>query len=287
MGIFDNIVGALRDTNEAAHGARLKRDVFTTLDLVHAAGPTIETESLRLYLDLQRQILAKCESWSRDGKLKVAAQLQSKARENKDFDIGQAYGYYLASAFVESMARESPDAKMTFLHLGTIAEEIEKQLNQQVQSQKSRRKTPDTFSMVDVCMTGILTATFWPPSGERTTEDFMPKLEELPLDGKILIVCVAFGVADAIGQKTGQSQAATLATMTAFLGQKLNYVEHAIPGIIRDLMTHSGKPGTKKYDYIRLGGRAAISLMDDPDDLEPLSECGFKVREILDASFLW
>jgi len=287
MGIFDNIVGALRETSEAAHGARLKRDVFMTLDLVHVAGPAIETESLRLYLDLQKEILAKCDSWSRDGKLKVAAQLQRKARDNKDFDIGQAYSYYLASAFIESMARDSPDAKMTFLHLGTIAVEIEKQLNRQVQTRSARRESPDTFGMTDICMTAILTATFWPPSGEKATEDFMPKMEDLPLDGKILIVCVTFGVMDAVAQRTGQSETATLATMTAFLSQKMNYVEHVIPGIVRDLIAHSGKPGTKKYDYIRLGGRAALSILDNPNDLEPLSECGFKIRELLDASFLW
>ena len=257
------------------------------MELINSAGPAIETESLRLYLDLQKQILEKCNSWSRDGKLKVARQLQSTARENKDFDIGKAYGYYLASAFVESMVRESPDAKMTFLHLGTIAVEIEKQLNLQVQRRSSRKETPDLFNMADVCMTAILTATFWPPSGERSTADFMPKMEELSLDGKVILVCVAFGVIDAIGQQTDQSQTATLATMTAFLSQRLNYVEHAIPTIVRDLMNHSGKPGTKKHDYIRMGGQAALALCRNPDDLDPLSECGFKIRELLDASPFW
>lgn len=128
MGFLDKAWSTLKETNENAHGARLKRDTFATLELLHAAGPAIETQSLLLYAKLQEDIMEKCKSWSRDGRLKMADVLQAEARKHKDFDIGQAYGYYLASAFLESMARESLDANMVFVHLGVVAEEVRKQL---------------------------------------------------------------------------------------------------------------------------------------------------------------
>lgn len=288
MGILGNIVGALRETNENAHGARLRKDVFQTLELIHAAGPSIERESFSLYLRLQQEILDNCRSWSRDGRLKIASQLQAKARENKDFNIGQAYGYFLASAFAESMARESPDAKMVFLHLGTIAIEIEKQLDKQNKNRNEEIEKSGSFGMVDACMVGILSAAFCSSGNEESTEDFTPMMENLPLDDKVLIVCVVFGVIDAIGQCTQQSQSSTLATVAAFLARKLHYSEQSIPVILRDLMLHSEKPETKKYEYIRLGGRTAFSVYNNPDNFESSTkECGLKMREISNTSIFW
>lgn len=136
MGFFDKAWAAVKETNESAHGARLKRDTFATLELLHAAGPDVETEGLLLYARLQEDIMEKCKSWSRDGRLKMADQFQAEARKHKDFDISRSYGYYLASAFLESMVRESLDAQMTFLHLGTVAEEVRKQLAIQTRVQK-------------------------------------------------------------------------------------------------------------------------------------------------------
>ena len=133
MGIFENIVGALKETNEAAHGARLKKDVFATLDLLHRSRSDVETEGLMLFLKLQRQTMAECHSWSRDGFLKAASQLQAEAKKHKDFEIGKACGYYLASAFCECMGRESVEAKMVLTHLELVVDQISTQLDSQIQ----------------------------------------------------------------------------------------------------------------------------------------------------------
>lgn len=287
MGILNNIVGALKDTNEAAHGSRLKKDVFATLDLLHRAGPEVETEGLMLFMQLQEQILSECKSWSREGHLKIANQLQADARKRKDFEIGRACGYYLASAFAECMVRDSPEAKLTLVHLGVVAAELEKQIAAQSQKSRIKKSTPDIFGMADLCMTSVLTAAFWPPNGERSTDDFMPRLEELTLDGKVIVVGVAFGIIDGIGQRIGATDAETLACAAAFLSSKLYYEEAAIATIVKDMMAHSSRPGSNKYDYISLGGRAASAICADPNDLGPLSDCGFKVREWLDAIVLW
>ncbi|GEM_PF-3474413 len=284
MGILDNIANVFNETNENAHGARLKKDVFLTLELLHKAGPEIEAESLMLYAKLQKDILGQCKSWSRDGQLKIANQLQAEARKNKDFDIGKAYGYYLASAFTESMVRNSLDARMTFSHLGVVAIEIDKQLVRQTKSEKPK---PDAVKMADLCMTGILMGAFWPLQGEERTEDFFPKIDELTLDGKVIIAGVAFGVLDAITQKMELNQEESLGCMAAFFSEKLYYDNVAIPVVLQDLMRHSQRPGSKKYDSISLGGKAAHALSKNPDDLKPLSKCDFDVREMLDAISLW
>ena len=284
MGIFNNIANAFYETNENAHGARLKKDVFLTLDLLHKAGPEIETESLMLYATLQKDVLGKCKSWSRDGQIRIANQLQAEARKNQDLDIGKAYGYYLASAFTESMVRDSIDARMTFAHLGAVANQIDKQL---VRQPKIENPKFDAAKMADLCMTGILMAAFWPLQGEERTEDFFPKIDELTLDGKVIVAGVAFGVLDSITQKMKLNQEESLGCMAAFFSEKLYYDNAAIPVVLQDLMRHSQRPGSKKYDSISLGGKAAHSLSKNPDDLEPLTKCGFDVREMLDAISLW
>jgi len=284
MGFFTSLKNAASHANEEAHGARLKKDVSLTLELLHKAGPEIEAESLMLYAKLQKDILGNCKSWSRDGQIKIANQLQAEARKNKDFDIGKAYGYYLASAFAESMVRDSIDARMIFTHLGVVAIEIEKQFVRQTKSEESK---PDAVKMADLCMTGILMAAFWPLQGEERTEDFFPKLDELTLDGKVIIAGVAFGVLDAITQKMELNQEESLGCMAAFFSEKLYYDNAAIPVVLQDLIRHSQRPGSKKYDSISLGGKAAHALSKNPDDLEPLSKCGFDVREMLNTISLW
>lgn len=284
MGILDNIVSAFNETNENAHGARLKKDVFLTLELLHKAGPAIETESLMLYANLQKDVLRKCKSWSRDGQIKIANQLQAEARKDKDFDIGRSYGYYLASAFTESMVRDSMDAKLTFAHLGIIAIEIEKQIADQ---NKSATPKPDPVRMADLCMTGILMTAFWPSKGETSTKDFVPQINELTLDGKMIIAGVAFGVLDAITQNLQLNQAASLACMAAFFSGNLCYEDDAIPVVLKDLMIDSQKHGSKKYDSIILGGKAAHALSKDPDNLKPLSDFGFDVCDMLNAVSIW
>jgi hypothetical protein len=287
LGLFDNIVGALRETNEAAHGARLKSDTFATLDLLHRAGPKVETQGLQQYLKLFDHVMANCQSWSRDGRLRVAAQFQAEARKNKDFDIGKAYGYYLASAFLECMARESPDAKLTFVHLGVVAEEVRKQLSEQTRKVSSSRDAPDILPIVDTCMACILGAAFWPATDEKTTGDFCSRIAELTEDGQIIIVSVAFGLLDGVARLAKLEQAETLACMAVFLSSHMGYPEDVIPPILKDLMAHSGMPITKKYTYISMGGEAAFAFLNKMEDVRPLVECGFEIRKLLDAIVLW
>ncbi len=93
MGLLDDITRAVREANEGAHGARLKRDVFLTLELIGKSPQEIKAGSLQRFLSLREKILTNCQSWSREGKLKVAAQLQKRAREHKDLNVAEAYGY--------------------------------------------------------------------------------------------------------------------------------------------------------------------------------------------------
>ena len=287
MGLFDNIVGALKETNEAAHGARLKSDTFTTLEILHRAGSKVETQGLQQYLRLFDDIMGNCDSWSRDGQLKVAAQLQAEARKNKDFDVGKACGYYLASAFLECMARDSPDAKLTFVHLGVVAEAVRKQLSEQVRSVPSSGGSPDILPIVDKCMGCILGAAFWPVSSERTTGDFRARIAELTEDGQVIIVSVAFGLLDGIARLAKLDQTETLACMAVFLSQHLGYSDDEMAAILKDLMAHSSRTATKKYAYICMGGVAAVTFLDNMDEVGPLVECGFEIRKLLDAIVLW
>ena len=282
MGIFENIVGAMKETNEAAHGARLKKDVFATLDLLHQSRPDVETEGLMLYLKLQRQILLECHSWSRDGFLKAAGQLQAEAKKHKDFEVGKACGYYLAGAFCECMGRESVEAKMVLTHLDSRARELPADSRTSSPRKPAAGHRPDMLEMVDKCMTGVFIALFWPVKDERSANDFVPRMRELTDGGREAIVGVAFGLIDGLCQKAGFDQAETLAIAAVFMGGTLTFTEEAVPAILKDMMAESAT-----NEYVALGGKAAFDFAMDPTSLKSLSDCGFEVRKRIDASPLW
>jgi hypothetical protein len=134
-----------------------------------------------------------------------------------------------------------------------------------------------TASIIHICMTGILISAFWPPSDEKSTEDFVPRMKS-----RKVICSVAFGVIDALGQRLQSNQAEMTACLAAFLWSKLRYEEAAVAFIIKELTEHSGKPGTDIYDYILIGGKAASAFFSSPETkLDTLTDAGIEIRPLL------
>lgn len=192
----------------------------------------------------------------------------------------------LGSAYLESMVRECADAQLTHLHLETIAGAVVQKPNEKSQSIGMQSKPPVLLEMADLCMTAILTAAFWPvrwPNKMETIADFSPRFTPLPVEGKVVIVSIAFGVVDAIAQRNSMSEAEALAAMTIILDKGLSYKKSAVPKILRTLMDATKDQSSIKFSYITQGGKAASAFCNDPKDLAPLIQCGVSIRPLIEA----
>ena len=126
MGLFDAFSSAVHDANDAAHAARLKLDTDRTLAMVRGMPPAVGGEALHLFLNLRANTRTQWDRWSLDGKVKAAKSLQDEARKHRDFDLGKACGFFLASAWLESSVRRSAAAAEVFDSLERLAADLER-----------------------------------------------------------------------------------------------------------------------------------------------------------------
>ncbi|CAM5794917.1 hypothetical protein [Rhizobacter fulvus] len=129
MGLFDALKGAVLDANAAAQSGRLTSDVEATLKMIDALHEQTKTEALMHYIGLRAATLERWHTWSLEGRLKAAETMRVEARKNKDFDVGIACGYFLASAWLESSARATPQAQAVHRTLSGIADSLEQALH--------------------------------------------------------------------------------------------------------------------------------------------------------------
>lgn len=125
MGLFNSITSALSEASEAAHAARLRGDTERTLEMVRRMQPAVGGEALHLYLNLRKNTTAQWDRWSIEGKMKAARNFSDEARKHKDFDLGKACGFFLASAWLESSVRSSAGAADVFRQLEALAHQLE------------------------------------------------------------------------------------------------------------------------------------------------------------------
>ncbi len=124
------------------------------MTMVSKMQPEVAVLALATFVSLRAKTMSEWDHWSTDGRLKTAKVFLAQARSHKDFNLGMASGAALASAWLESSARISPQALEAFQLLEGLAREIEgrdapvgraKQINlaRVVARQEHRNESPE------------------------------------------------------------------------------------------------------------------------------------------------
>lgn len=124
MSLWNAIKESARDANEAAHAQRLHDDLSTTLRLVDGMPDHIKASVLTTYLEMRHRIMGDMDNWSRDGALKIAKGMFTRARALKDLNKKDSYALALAALWLESGQRPHPQALAVHAYLDTVAKEL-------------------------------------------------------------------------------------------------------------------------------------------------------------------
>lgn len=124
MGFFTK----LKEVNEITHGKRLQQDFHKTMAYLEAfdsdSYSTVMQTFIALYLQLHKTIW-KSGTTSSDG-IALSKRMSDDARELLKVNDSNAYGTWLAAAWLEAVNRDSDEAHEVFCALEKIAHNIRK-----------------------------------------------------------------------------------------------------------------------------------------------------------------
>jgi PHP family Zn ribbon phosphoesterase len=125
-GIFGRAMAAILETNEQAHGNRLRDSLASTGQQLKKLDEAIVISAIKGFLEKRAELATQRPNWSREGCIKVGRKLQDQAREKFDFDQSESYALWMAGAWIESGARTSTDAEDVHRTLDELARSMER-----------------------------------------------------------------------------------------------------------------------------------------------------------------
>jgi hypothetical protein len=111
MGFFSAFRDAVSETNEEVHGQRLLSQVQSTFDCFDSLDHRTLGAVGVGYLQIRSRLNHEMINWTRDGRIRIARQMQEQARQALDTDVAGSYAKWLAGAWLESGERNSANAK--------------------------------------------------------------------------------------------------------------------------------------------------------------------------------
>ena len=125
MGIWTTLVGSAQEANEQAHGERLRRELESTLSLMDGMNEEVRAYAILKFMEKRSTLKLNMANWSREGRIKVARALHASARKKFDLDQAESYALWLAGAWLESGARNSPQAEYVNNYIETFAKQLD------------------------------------------------------------------------------------------------------------------------------------------------------------------
>ena len=123
-GVFYSLAAIVTEANDAAHAKRLRDGLVSTGEHLKKMDADLLALTMDSYLERCNQLEHSSRNWSRDGKLKIAHELQRKARTEFDFNQAESFSLWLCGAWLESVCRRSHDAifvRTTLDHLRSLS----------------------------------------------------------------------------------------------------------------------------------------------------------------------
>jgi hypothetical protein len=82
------------------------------------------------YLQIRARLNWEMANWTRDGRIRIARQMQDHARQALDTDVAGSYAKWLAGAWLECGERNSTNAKLALNMLDTYAAQFREVMDQ-------------------------------------------------------------------------------------------------------------------------------------------------------------
>ena len=120
MGIFD----ALRNANEEAHGARLRRGFEDTLIQLSVMDGDSRARTIAQFIDKREKLLGRKNDMTEKGMIDMGRYLQKEARRKYDLQKSEAIALWMAGGWLEGSVRASSEARGVSLALEELAEKM-------------------------------------------------------------------------------------------------------------------------------------------------------------------
>ena len=147
MGFLSSLREAVSETNEDVHGQRLLSQVQSTFDCFES----LDLRTLGAvgvgYLQIRSRLNHEMINWTREGRLRIARQMQDQARQALDLDVAGSYAKWLAGAWLECGERTSQKAQVALHTLQMYESELRRTLNRQnINDSEMIRAAESTFA---------------------------------------------------------------------------------------------------------------------------------------------
>lgn len=124
MGFFSSILGAAKEANDEAHGARLLMEVQSTFSAMENLDRERQARAMGGFLEILGRLKAELPNWSVQGRIDLGRQMQQQARAAFNTDMAGSHAKWLAGAWLESSVRNSLKAKQAHSLLQGFADHV-------------------------------------------------------------------------------------------------------------------------------------------------------------------
>ena len=126
MGLVSSLLGAISETNDEVHGQRLLSHVQSAFACFESMDRQVLGAAGLGYLQTRSRLLSAMANWTREGRIRIARQMQDQARQALDTDVAGSYAKWMAGAWLESGERHSAKARLALDMLDMYAVELQR-----------------------------------------------------------------------------------------------------------------------------------------------------------------
>ena len=134
MGFFSSIFDAAAEANDEVHGQRLLSHVSSTFESFYSLDERVVGVLGLCYIQIRDRLDLEMINWTREGRIRIAMQMQDQARKTLDTDVAGSYAKWLAGAWLESGERKSQNARAVRNTLNMYEEQLRRSM-QEAQNQ--------------------------------------------------------------------------------------------------------------------------------------------------------